>query len=204
MPRFQGSSSFHLVVRYVLRTVYRVPMCTCRGGRLRVGSVTNVPSELVRSKVAGPCVRESRLHVISKVVITSIIAIQSIESPSSPVSLSIRIDCRLLHVLDTSHPSHPSPGASAPTPSFAPPPTSPSHVGPIAGAAQRSPRAIVIYAALESMGVIRKKTGGRGSEGGVKYICDVCSVDITSTVSRAEPCPAPSFPYLPQPPQAPR
>lgn len=32
------------------------------------------------------------------------------------------------------------------------------------------------------MGVIRKKTGGRGSEGGVKYICDVCSVDITSTV----------------------
>lgn len=33
------------------------------------------------------------------------------------------------------------------------------------------------------MGVIRKKTAGRGSEGGVKYICDVCSVDITSTVS---------------------
>lgn len=36
------------------------------------------------------------------------------------------------------------------------------------------------------MGVIRKKTGGRGSEGGVKYICDVCSVDITSTVSLAQ------------------
>lgn len=34
------------------------------------------------------------------------------------------------------------------------------------------------------MGVIRKKTAGRGSEGGVKYICDVCSVDITATVSR--------------------
>ncbi|ROV93207.1 hypothetical protein VMCG_08755 [Cytospora schulzeri] len=32
------------------------------------------------------------------------------------------------------------------------------------------------------MAVIRKKTATRGSEGGVKYICDVCSVDITSTV----------------------
>lgn len=40
------------------------------------------------------------------------------------------------------------------------------------------------------MGVIRKKTGGRGSEGGVKYICDVCSVDITSTVS-INPLPLP-------------
>ena len=33
-----------------------------------------------------------------------------------------------------------------------------------------------------SMGVIRKKTAGRGTEGGTKYHCDVCSVDITSTV----------------------
>jgi len=33
------------------------------------------------------------------------------------------------------------------------------------------------------MGVIRKKIAGRSGEGGVKYICDVCSVDITSTVS---------------------
>jgi len=33
------------------------------------------------------------------------------------------------------------------------------------------------------MGVIRKKTANRGGEGGVKYVCDVCSVDITSTVS---------------------
>ncbi|KAI5459749.1 transcriptional adaptor-like protein [Mariannaea sp. PMI_226] len=32
------------------------------------------------------------------------------------------------------------------------------------------------------MGVIRKKTIVRGSEGGVKYVCDVCSSDITSTV----------------------
>ncbi|KAG7119669.1 Transcriptional adapter 2 like protein [Verticillium longisporum] len=32
------------------------------------------------------------------------------------------------------------------------------------------------------MGVIRKKTATRGGEGGVKYHCDVCSVDITSTV----------------------
>ncbi|CAK7266398.1 Transcriptional adapter ada2 [Sporothrix epigloea] len=32
------------------------------------------------------------------------------------------------------------------------------------------------------MGVIRKKTAVRGGEGGVKYVCDVCSVDITSTV----------------------
>ena len=33
------------------------------------------------------------------------------------------------------------------------------------------------------MGVIRKKSGARGTEGGCKYICDVCSADITSTVS---------------------
>lgn len=32
------------------------------------------------------------------------------------------------------------------------------------------------------MGVIRKKTAARGGEGGVKYVCDVCSGDITSTV----------------------
>ncbi|KAI1076830.1 transcriptional adaptor-like protein [Whalleya microplaca] len=32
------------------------------------------------------------------------------------------------------------------------------------------------------MGVIRKKTATRGGEGGVKYVCDVCSADITSTV----------------------
>lgn len=32
------------------------------------------------------------------------------------------------------------------------------------------------------MGVIRKKTAIRGGEGGVKYVCDVCSADITSTV----------------------
>ncbi|PBP20374.1 transcriptional adaptor-like protein [Diplocarpon rosae] len=31
------------------------------------------------------------------------------------------------------------------------------------------------------MGVIRKKTAARGGEGGVKYVCDVCSADITST-----------------------
>ncbi|KAI1326123.1 hypothetical protein F5Y16DRAFT_375829 [Xylariaceae sp. FL0255] len=32
------------------------------------------------------------------------------------------------------------------------------------------------------MGVIRKKTATRGGEGGVKYLCDVCSADVTSTV----------------------
>ncbi|KAI9792231.1 MAG: Transcriptional adapter ada2 [Candelina submexicana] len=32
------------------------------------------------------------------------------------------------------------------------------------------------------MGVIKKKTATRGTEGGVKYVCDVCSADITSTV----------------------
>ncbi|KAF2443035.1 transcriptional adaptor 2 [Karstenula rhodostoma CBS 690.94] len=32
------------------------------------------------------------------------------------------------------------------------------------------------------MGVIKKKTASRGTEGGVKYVCDVCSADITSTV----------------------
>lgn len=32
------------------------------------------------------------------------------------------------------------------------------------------------------MAVIRKKTAARGGEGGVKYVCDVCSADITSTV----------------------
>lgn len=33
-----------------------------------------------------------------------------------------------------------------------------------------------------SMGVIRKNAASRGSDGGTKYHCDVCSVDITSTV----------------------
>jgi hypothetical protein len=37
------------------------------------------------------------------------------------------------------------------------------------------------------MGVIRKKTATRGGEGGVKYVCDVCSADITSTVSALPP-----------------
>lgn len=36
------------------------------------------------------------------------------------------------------------------------------------------------------MGVIRKKTATRGGEGGVKYVCDVCSADITSTVSQPQ------------------
>ncbi|KKY20932.1 putative saga complex subunit [Phaeomoniella chlamydospora] len=43
-----------------------------------------------------------------------------------------------------------------------------------------------------SMGVIRKKTAARGTDGGTKYHCDVCSVDVTSTVriSCADPaCP---------------
>ena len=33
------------------------------------------------------------------------------------------------------------------------------------------------------MGVYRKKTATRGGEGGVKYTCDVCCGDVTSTVS---------------------
>ena len=33
------------------------------------------------------------------------------------------------------------------------------------------------------MGVIRKKTISKGYEGGLKYYCDVCSADITATVS---------------------
>jgi hypothetical protein len=39
------------------------------------------------------------------------------------------------------------------------------------------------------MGVIRKKTATRGGEGGVKYVCDVCSADITSTVGVILPLP---------------
>lgn len=34
------------------------------------------------------------------------------------------------------------------------------------------------------MGVIRKKTASRGTEAGTKYHCDICSVDVTSTVRR--------------------
>ncbi|KAL3428505.1 hypothetical protein PVAG01_02014 [Phlyctema vagabunda] len=40
----------------------------------------------------------------------------------------------------------------------------------------------LIQAEPSDMGVIRKKTAARGAEGGVKYVCDVCSKDITSTV----------------------
>jgi hypothetical protein len=32
------------------------------------------------------------------------------------------------------------------------------------------------------MGVIRKKTASRGTEAGTKFHCDVCSIDVTSTV----------------------
>ncbi|KAF2180586.1 transcriptional adapter 2 [Zopfia rhizophila CBS 207.26] len=32
------------------------------------------------------------------------------------------------------------------------------------------------------MGLIKKKTGSRSTEGGIKFVCDVCSSDITSTV----------------------
>lgn len=39
------------------------------------------------------------------------------------------------------------------------------------------------------MGVIKKKTGTRGTEGGIKYVCDVCSSDITSTVGGPPPNP---------------
>ena len=35
------------------------------------------------------------------------------------------------------------------------------------------------------MGLIKKKTTSRGTEGGVKYVCDACSSDVTSTVSSA-------------------
>lgn len=34
----------------------------------------------------------------------------------------------------------------------------------------------------QPMGVIRKKTASRGTEAGTKYHCDICSVDVTSTV----------------------
>jgi hypothetical protein len=55
-----------------------------------------------------------------------------------------------------------------------------------------------------SMGVIRKNAASRGTEGGTKYHCDVCSIDITSTVRdyplhvrcsahRRQPCPSWSF-----------
>lgn len=37
------------------------------------------------------------------------------------------------------------------------------------------------------MGVIKRKNIVKGNEGGLKYICDVCSADITSTVSELYP-----------------
>ena len=38
------------------------------------------------------------------------------------------------------------------------------------------------------MGVIRKKTASRGTEAGTKFHCDVCSIDVTSTVSLGVIC----------------
>lgn len=46
---------------------------------------------------------------------------------------------------------------------------------------------ISISTRLLEMGVIKKKTAVRGTEGGVKYVCDFCSSDITSTVSHCIP-----------------
>ncbi|KAF2098923.1 transcriptional adaptor 2 [Rhizodiscina lignyota] len=40
------------------------------------------------------------------------------------------------------------------------------------------------------MGLIKKKTAARGTEGGSKWVCDSCSVDITSTVRiKCDVCP---------------
>lgn len=39
------------------------------------------------------------------------------------------------------------------------------------------------------MGVIRKKTASRGTEAGTKFHCDVCSIDVTSTVCSKYFCP---------------
>ncbi|KAL8629523.1 hypothetical protein Q9189_004761 [Teloschistes chrysophthalmus] len=47
------------------------------------------------------------------------------------------------------------------------------------------------------MGVIKRKNIVKGNEGGLKYICDVCSADITSTVSELYPF-QPDAPKLPQ------
>ena len=40
----------------------------------------------------------------------------------------------------------------------------------------------VLFRYSYKMGMIKKKTAVRGTEGGVKYVCDSCSADITSTV----------------------
>src|SRR5580692_4426544 len=37
------------------------------------------------------------------------------------------------------------------------------------------------------MGLIKKKTAIRGTEGGIKYVCDHCSSDITATVRANTP-----------------
>ncbi|PWI71413.1 hypothetical protein PCL_11507 [Purpureocillium lilacinum] len=56
------------------------------------------------------------------------------------------------------------------------PPCSPRDRGRVPAPTSPTPRR------RREMGVIRKKTVTRGGEGGVKYVCDVCSSDITSTV----------------------
>jgi transcriptional adapter 2-alpha len=38
------------------------------------------------------------------------------------------------------------------------------------------------------MGLIKKKTAVRTTEGGIKYICDICSADITATVRCFHAC----------------
>lgn len=45
------------------------------------------------------------------------------------------------------------------------------------------------------MGLIKKKTAVRTTEGGIKYICDICSSDITATVSLVAPS-VRTLPYL--------
>jgi hypothetical protein len=49
------------------------------------------------------------------------------------------------------------------------------------------------------MGLIKKKTAIRGTEGGVKYVCDVCSADITATVSAASNTNSPNAASAPRP-----
>ncbi len=55
-------------------------------------------------------------------------------------------------------------------------------VGAVANPRDQADSALHLFLAIVNMGVIRKKIATRGGEGGVKYVCDVCSADITSTV----------------------
>ena len=82
---------------------------------------------------------------------------------------------------ETGHQRGSSPALEAHTPN-SPTSDSPTHAYDHGGSSSTDSEAEEDARIERSMGVIRKNAASRGTDGGTKYHCDVCSIDITATV----------------------